>query len=242
MRRRLLLAAIMVIAVLLLLPVVLLLRRRSVPSADPEPPTVRYSVEDRLKQVGQRARARMFPFFQRAGLPYPPKEVTLLTLKEERELQVYVLHLGAWHQVLNFEILGASGGPGPKLREGDYQVPEGIYKIESLNPNSAFHLSLRVNYPSPEDWEQARLDGREMPGSDIMIHGGNASVGCVAIGDPAIEQLFTLVADAGIENIRVLILPWDLRLRQQPYTDLAWMHRRYEDLLKMVNELPAPGD
>ena len=75
--------------------------------------------------------------------------------------------------------------------EGDKQVPEGFYRIELLNPNSRYHLSLRVNYPNADDIERAREDRRDLLnlGGDIMIHGGAESIGCIAIGNPAIEHL-----------------------------------------------------
>src|SRR5690606_33287906 len=107
---------------------------------------------------------------------------------------------GAWVAVHQYPVLAASGQAGPKLREGDRQVPEGFYAIESLHPNSRFHLALRVNYPNQSDRQRAAEDGRTNLGGDIMIHGSNASVGCLAMGDPAAEDLFVLVADVGIQN------------------------------------------
>ena len=70
-----------------------------------------------------------------------------------------------------------------KLKEGDGQVPEGIYHIDSLNPNSMFHLSIRLDYPNSFDKQQGKIDGRKELGSDIMIHGNTCSSGCLAIGD-----------------------------------------------------------
>lgn len=89
-----------------------------------------------------------------------------------------------------YHILAASGTVGPKLREGDEQVPEGIYSISGLNPNSQFHLSLRVDYPNTNDRQQAQLESRTNLGQDIMIHGRAASIGCLALGDEAAEDLF----------------------------------------------------
>jgi hypothetical protein len=58
-----------------------------------------------------------------------------------------------------YPILAGSGTLGPKLVEGDGQVPEGLYRVESLNPNSSFHLALRVNYPNEFDRAKGKLDG-----------------------------------------------------------------------------------
>jgi murein L,D-transpeptidase YafK len=108
-------------------------------------------------------------------------------------------------------ILAASGLPGPKLRQGDGQVPEGIYAVPALNPNSRFHLSIMLDYPNAYDVAVAEAEGRTDLGGEIFIHGGAASIGCLAIGDDAIERLFVLVADVGIENVAVIVAPHDPR-------------------------------
>ena len=115
--------------------------------------------------------------------------------------------------IRSFAILGASGGLGPKLRQGDRQVPEGIYPIAYLNPNSIAHLSLALGYPNEFDLDRAAEDGRasESLGGDIMIHGGMDSIGCLAIGDQAAEDLFVLAADAGLERGMVVVSPVDFR-------------------------------
>jgi len=114
------------------------------------------TVEDRLKEYGEQARARTKPFFQKATVSYPPRKLILLGLKGERVVQVYASdETNGYRFVRSYPILAASGGPGPKLREGDRQVPEGIYPIELLNQNRSYHLSLRVGYPNAFDRAQA---------------------------------------------------------------------------------------
>src|SRR5207244_12315529 len=100
------------------------------------------SVADRVRQYGPAAEARMRPRFEAAGVPYPPAAITIVVLKEERELRVIVPTDSGPREAARYRIQGASGAPGPKLREGDGQVPEGFYKVESLNPNSLYHLAL----------------------------------------------------------------------------------------------------
>ncbi len=173
----------------------------------------RVSVEQRVAQYGAQADARLQPAFQRAGVPYPPAEVALLAFKDTR---VIALHARAgpddpWQYIKTYPVLGASGKPGPKLIEGDRQVPEGVYKIELLNPNSRFHLSLRLSYPNEFDRRMGAADGRSDLGSDIMIHGGSLSIGCLAMGDEAAEDLFILAARSGKENFRIIIAPTDFR-------------------------------
>ena len=175
------------------------------------------SVEDRLAQYGPAVRARLAPDFARAGCAYPPAKLTLVGLKAEKRLEVWVAPSeGAYVLLKAYPILGASGGPGPKLREGDGQVPEGLYRIESLNPNSRFHLALRVNYPNAFDRARGAEDRRQRLGGDIMIHGNTCSNGCLAMGDPAAEDLFVLAAETGLEHLSVILSPVDFRVRELP--------------------------
>jgi hypothetical protein len=173
---------------------------------------VEKTVADRVAQFGESVDKRLAPFFAAASVPYPPAKVTLIGLKHERELQLYAAGTtGDYQFIRSYPILAASGHLGPKLREGDLQVPEGLYRIESLNPNSRFHLSLRVNYPNASDRARAKEEGRENLGGDIMIHGNAVSIGCLAMGDPAAEELFVLAARTGLRNISVILSPVDFR-------------------------------
>lgn len=172
------------------------------------------SVDDRVAQYGARADARLRPAFQRAGVSYPPAEVALLAFKDTRAMELYARASAddSWQYVKTYAVLGASGKPGPKLAEGDRQVPEGVYQIELLNPRSRFHLSLRLNYPNEFDRRMAAADGRTELGADIMIHGSASSIGCLAMGDDAAEDLFILAARVGKESLRVVIAPTDFRV------------------------------
>lgn len=175
------------------------------------------TVEERVAQYGEAVRARLAPDFTRAGVAYPPASVTLAGLKAERVMQVWVAGPeGQWRHLRDYPILGMSGVLGPKLREGDRQVPEGLYDVESLNPNSLFHLALRVGYPNAHDRARGAEDGREALGSDIMIHGKKASIGCLAMGDEAAEDLFVLAAETGIGKVSVILSPVDFRVRDLP--------------------------
>ncbi len=88
---------------------------------------------------------------------------------------------------------------GHKRQQGDERTPEGAYRISGRNPNSRFHLSLRVSYPDRADRERARRRGVD-PGGDIMIHGGSSALypfdwtdGCIAVTDREIEEVWRLV-------------------------------------------------
>jgi len=204
----------------------------------------RATISERLAEIGPAAREKLEMHFSGIGITYPLARVALVALKEERELDVFVAEIkdaSAWRFLKRYPILGSSGSSGPKLVEGDRQVPEGIYAIESLNPNSRFHLALRVQYPNESDRARAQADGRTNLGSDIMIHGGSASIGCLAMGDAAIEQLFVLAADVGVENIKVIIAPRDLRVNRRTGLPIEpkWIGELYNEIEAAMKEVAA---
>lgn len=194
-----------------------------------------------ITRYGAAAQRRLEPCFRGSGVAYPPERAALLAFKAERRLELWARDSRAWIYVKRYRILAASGEAGPKLREGDRQVPEGIYRIVRLNPHSRFHLSMKLDYPNSFDLRYAASEGRRKPGNDIFIHGKARSAGCVAVGDPAIEELFVLVHALGIDNTRVLIAPRDLRW--QPLSAGAaprrgWVMRLYEILSDELGRFP----
>ena len=203
----------------------------------------RKTVEQQVAEFGAMANARLEPAFRQASVAYPPERLTLVALKSERVLELYASPAsGPCRLIKTYPILAASGTIGPKLREGDGQVPEGIYRIESLNPNSLYHLSLRLDYPNDFDRARARQEGRRDLGGDIMIHGGAASVGCLAMGDEASEDLFVLVARVGLPNVVVIIAPVDLRVRNLPahVEPLPrWMDQLYANIKTALRAYPV---
>jgi len=119
----------------------------------------------------------------------------------ERVLRSYRVSLGG-------------GGLAPKSRKGDRRTPEGKYRISGRNARSAYHLSLRISYPTPAQMGDARRRGVS-PGGDIMIHGlpngrgwmKSAYVGrdwtdgCIAVTDHEIEEIWRLVEDGAAIRI-----------------------------------------
>lgn len=151
--------------------------------------------------------------------------LSILVFKKERKVELWAKGLDT---PCVYQMTGFSGELGPKLKEGDGQIPEGIYGVEYLNPNSLFHLSLKVSYPNDFDLEMAKKDGRTELGGDIMIHGGTATVGCMPVGDENIEEIFYLVAKAGLRNVKVVIAPYDMRKgrdRKLEKIGLPWYSR-----------------
>jgi len=201
------------------------------------------TVSQRVAQYGAVVDRRLAPVFASRSIPYPPTRLALIGFKGERVLEVWATDKdGIYQFVKSYPILAASGKPGPKLRQGDGQVPEGIYRIELLNPNSLYHLSLRVSYPNDFDRQQAERDGRSDLGSDIMIHGGAGSSGCLAMGDEAAEDLFVLAARTGLAKIIVILSPIDFRRRDLPRQTAqpAWIPGLYTDIRKALSVFPKP--
>lgn len=216
------------------------LRQFRLPAALPEKPR---TISQVVEVLAPRIRPILKSDFARAGLPFPPSNVTLLAFKEERRLELWSRDsTGSPHLIKTYEILGASGGPGPKLREGDRQVPEGFYRIELLNPNSKYHLSLRVNYPNADDIANARAEDRDLKnlGGDIMIHGGSGSSGCLAMGDEAVEEIFYLGSQMDLDDVRLTILPSDLRKTPASVPEDAptWTAALYERLHGEASRFP----
>jgi L,D-peptidoglycan transpeptidase YkuD (ErfK/YbiS/YcfS/YnhG family) len=176
----------------------------------PKPPGER-TVEDVLQIYGEAATTKLRSYFAKAKVAYPPREITLVALKQEMRLELWARDSGEFRFIRDYRIRAASGVSGPKLRQGDMQVPEGIYRIAGLNPNSHYHLSMKLNYPNEYDLFHAWQEGRSNLGSDIFIHGKAKSLGCLAMDDETIEELFVLAVHTGAENVKVVIAPHDPR-------------------------------
>ena len=141
------------------------------------------------------------------------KELTLIALKDEKKLEVWG-NKNSWQLIKTYDFTAFSGKLGPKLKEGDRQIPEGIYRAEGLNPNSSYHLSIKVNYPNEFDRKIANQEARTNLGGDIFIHGKAVTIGCIPIGDEAIEELFYTIYSVGKDKTKIIISPIDLRKRK----------------------------
>ncbi|MBI1225120.1 MAG: L,D-transpeptidase family protein [Bacteroidetes bacterium] len=136
-------------------------------------------------------------------------ELFFRAFKKEKSLEVWVKKLteDQFNLLKTYPICAISGVLGPKRKEGDRQVPEGVYQINRFNPKSKFYLSLGLNYPNEADIIRAKDDP---PGGDIFIHGGCASIGCLAMTDDLIKEIYLLAEmarDAGQTQIPVHIFP-----------------------------------
>ncbi|WP_316933186.1 L,D-transpeptidase family protein [Photobacterium damselae] len=205
------------------------------------PPKGSRTVDDVIKRYQPIVEPRLKIDFARAEVSYPPKKIALFAMKNEQKMELWAEEDDTWHLIKNYPITKLSGVMGPKKREGDKQIPEGIYQVEFLNPNSQYHLSMKLNYPNDFDLKYAKLEGRTKPGTNIFIHGKESSVGCLAIGDVAIEELFVLAKNTGIDNIDVVISPYDPRIRtlvptlSEPY----WTSILYRDITHVAQQFDS---
>jgi murein L,D-transpeptidase YafK len=196
----------------------------------------RKTTEQVYETTGQKIEAKLKPRFEKAVISYPSEKITLIAVKDRQTLEIWATETNKSSLIHTYKFTGFSGTLGPKLKEGDGQIPEGLYKIDYLNPNSRFHLSMKLSYPNEFDKANGKLDGRENLGGDIMIHGSNATIGCIPIGDSNIEELFTLVYKTGIKNVDVIIAPNDLRVEKPNYhnSSLKWLDAKYQRIHKAL--------
>lgn len=129
--------------------------------------------------------------------------------KEKNSLELWVKAGKKFHLFKTYPICKFSGKLGPKTKEGDLQAPEGFYEVKpnQLNPNSDYHLSFNLGYPNTFDLAQ------NYTGSYLMVHGNCVSVGCYAMTDPFIEEIYTLLQVAfehGQRVVSVHIFPFDM--------------------------------
>jgi len=175
----------------------------------PKPPVTETRTSDDRPAV---AAARVRPALERdltaKGLIFGDP-VFLRAFKEEDILEVFVRNrkTGKFDLFRTYPIAAASGALGPKLVEGDGQVPEGFYFVppSAMKPDSQFHLAFNIGYPNEYDRAHDRS------GTFIMVHGNCVSIGCLAMTDDKIEEIYTLCDAAhrgGQAFFRVHIFPF----------------------------------
>lgn len=181
----------------------------------------------------------------RAGAP-----VFIRIFKESKELEVWLQEKGSGDKAQRKYVLFktypiASYGSGtlaPKLAEGDGQAPTGIYTVSKaqLKPDSDYHLAFNLGFPNAYDQNKGRT------GSFLMVHGSTASIGCYAMTDPLIEEIYLLVdaaLSAGQKAVPVHAFPFrmsEARMRKAAESEgeKAWLeewknlkngHDRFEE-------------
>lgn len=154
-------------------------------------------------------RRRLMADLYAAGFA-PGDEAHVRLFKREAVLELWMRRQGGRFGLFrSYPICTFSGELGPKLREGDRQAPEGFYRIAraQLNPASRHHLAFNLGYPNAYDRQHNRT------GSALMVHGGCSSIGCYAMGDAQIDEIYAIVEAAllgGQTEVDVAIFPFRL--------------------------------
>lgn len=163
---------------------------------------------DRLERL---ARMAWHQLFFRADLPIPSTPdldrlkqrladrglalgapVFVRIFKKEATLELFLRKGDRFELFAAYPICFYSGRLGPKLKRGDRQAPEGFYTVGPLqmNPNSRWHRSFNLGYPNLHDRALKRT------GDFLMVHGGCSSIGCYAMTNPVIDEIWSLTAAA----------------------------------------------
>ena len=139
--------------------------------------------------------------FEHAGVAYPARQILVRVLKREGLLELWAGNAASAPLALvaSWPVCWSSGVLGPKRREGDGQVPEGVYALDKLNPHSQYYMSVHVSYPNEADRAAGRRLGVDRLGGDIMVHGNCVTIGCIPIGDGPIEELYLAIFDSHLK-------------------------------------------
>lgn len=201
------------------------------------------AVDHAITNYGLRHEPHLISLFSKAKIIYPPQDIALLAFKKEQRIQLWAKNTGkSWRYIETYPLTAFSGRLGPKLKESDGQIPEGIYRLTTFNPFSSFHLSMMINYPNNFDRLQASKDGRNKLGGNIFLHGKSLSVGCLAVGDKGIDQLFLLAHRVGLSHVQMIIAPNDLR-HSKPATNRfaqpRWLPELYQQIGTALKQFPT---
>ncbi|MBK5278010.1 MAG: L,D-transpeptidase family protein [Bacteroidia bacterium] len=163
----------------------------------------------RVKSAYQEKESVVKSYFANKKLNYSGFQLFIRAFKKEQSLEIWIKEKNVEEFALlrTYAFCSTSGTLGPKRKEGDLQIPEGIYYLNHFNPVSNFHLSLGVNYPNASD---KILSDKQNPGGSIYIHGNCVTIGCIPITDDKIKELYLLSVEAknnGQEKIPIHIFP-----------------------------------
>ncbi len=179
-------------------------------------------VTGKVSEILVRVRPKISTELRDKGLELG-SQVFMRIFKLPGELEVWVEDNGRFKLFKTYPVCNYSGYPGPKLSEGDWQSPEGFYRVtaDRMNPRSSYHLSFNIGYPNEYD----RLLNRT--GSNIMVHGDCSSMGCFAMNNYRMEEIYTLAHSAlanGQQSIDVHIFPFRMTAENlNKYRDSPWI-------------------
>lgn len=177
---------------------------------------------DKSRTAIARVKRRLKKEMQKVNLNWGAP-IFIRIFKEPMQLEMWVKNSKQFQLFKTYKICTYGGmGIGPKIKKGDGKAPEGFYYVtpNRLNPNSKFHLSFNIGYPNKYD----RFHNRT--GAALMVHGNCVSIGCFAMTDTSIEEIYAL-ADAALRNgqnfFRVHIFPFRMTGQNiEKHRDSKW--------------------
>jgi len=187
----------------------------------------------RSKEVIKKQYPLLEKAFNEKGLKFG-NPVFIRIFKEDEVLEIWVKNESAYSLFKKYTICYYSGGLGQKKKVGDCKSPEGFYNVKkkSLNPYSSYYLSFDTGYPNEYD----RSNG--FTGSALMIHGNCVSIGCYAMTDERIEEIYSIVQkslESGQEKIHLNIFPF-------PVTDENLSKHKDSEYIEFWKSLKAGYD
>jgi murein L,D-transpeptidase YafK len=173
------------------------------------------------EQAARRVKPGLIAALEAKNLQYG-HPIFIRIFKSEKVLEVWVKQGDTFSIFKSYPICSFSGQLGPKIKQGDGQSPEGFYQVGlgQLNPFSSYHLAFNLGYPNAYDRANART------GDYLMVHGNCVSIGCYAMGDENIEEIYTLMEAAlrgGQKNIAVHVFPFRF-----DSTKIAWQKSEWQ--------------
>ncbi len=173
------------------------------------------------RQILAKIRPILLQDFSDQGLSLS-SPIFIRIFKASKELEVWVENSEKFKLFKTYKLCSFSGLLGPKTQLDDLQSPEGFYYVtaERLNPSSRYHLSFDLGYPNLYDLAHGRT------GSSLMVHGGCVSIGCYAITNEKMEEIYT-IADAAFRGgqpfFRVHIFPFRMtKKNMKKHTRSKW--------------------
>jgi murein L,D-transpeptidase YafK len=164
---------------------------------------------ERVREAYEHKGTKMLGLLKEKGIAPQHLNLLLRGFKLDQKLEIWAKNQEdkKYQLLITYNFAGTSGKLGPKRKQGDMQIPEGLYHIDRFNPISNFHLSLGVSYPNESD---KLLGEKGNLGGDIFIHGSTVTVGCIPLTDEKIEELYILAVEArnaGQNKIEVHLFP-----------------------------------
>ena len=164
-------------------------------------------------------------------------KVMIKAYKYEQNVKIYVQSKSekVWRVYKEFPFNCTSGELGPKRQEGDYQIPEGYYKVNHFNPYSNFHLSLGVSYPNKADKIKSPHKNK---GGAIYMHGGCATIGCIPIEDEPIKEVYilsVLAKNNGQSKVPIHIFPFEYT--QEKFDSAIKLYPEHENFWTNIYEI-----